>query len=102
MKTALAALLLCISFNASAEWVARSPNNAGGHIVLLDFKGSCANGMRMYSNNAAGETLQGCWAAGDLHIVVRYDDASLRMYEYAGFEMNPNRQQSKPTKGSSF
>ena len=78
------------AFGQSGEWVARAPNQAGGQIVLLSFKGSCSNGLRMYSASN-GNMSWGCWMATETHVMVLWDDGNTRTsaFEYGMWEMNP-------------
>jgi hypothetical protein len=81
-------LVLCSMEALAADWVARTKNKAGGDIVLLATKGTCAVGLRMYATNPSGELVLGCWTAGDLHIIVRFDNGTASAYEYSGWEVN--------------
>lgn len=102
MKTALAILLLSLSFTANADWIARANTTKGGQIVLLDEKGPCSAGLRMYVATAEGRIMWGCYATTDLHIHAMFDEGGQMAYDYKGWEMNPNRQQSRPAGRSTF
>lgn len=102
MKTALAILLLSLSFTAQADWILRANTTEGGQIVLLDERGSCSTGRRMYVATATGELFWGCYISNDIHIYAVFDNGHQRAYDYAGWTINPNRQQSRPAGRSTF
>jgi hypothetical protein len=102
MKRLLIAALILFSSNAVAqqyEWIARAPNNAGGLIVLLETKGTCQYGLRMYSSNPNGRMLWGCWSGMETHILVLWDTGEDRIsaFPYDGWQMNPKLPPSSPT-----
>lgn len=101
MKRLLATALTLFSINAAAqstEWIARAPNNAGGQIVLMSFKGSCDNGLRMYTATGSGSMIWGCWIATDTHIMVIWDTGNNRTsaFDYRDWQMNPALPDSTP------
>ena len=101
MKRLLVTALTLFGVNAAAQstdWIARAPNNAGGHIVLLTFKGSCEVGMRMYTAGSNGDMTWGCYIATDTHIMVLWDNkgGKTSAFDYTGWQMNPALPDSTP------
>lgn len=93
----IATLLFLIAFNANAEWMFHTKNNAGGQIVLLDYSGNCANKMlRMYAAASNGEIFWGCWTATDLHVMVVYDHGNTRAYDFSNWVPNEKHPALKP------
>ena len=85
MNKLLIALLFVSTSSLADTWI--SPNNAGGQIVLTDRQCSSEYPTLrlMYSRNAQGNTIRGCWAFYDGFVQVTYDDGSQRVYDPAGF-----------------
>ena len=101
MKRLLIPALMLLSSNSmaqSTEWIARANNNAGGQIVLLNFKGTCETGLRMYTAASSGDMTWGCWLATDTHIMVLWDNGTRKSsaFDYLGWEVNPALPPSTP------
>lgn len=103
-KLALALMFCCgAAYGQGTEWVARAKNSNGGLIVLLDVKGPCSIGKRIYTATTTGDSIWGCWFATDNHIIVTWDGRSnVTTYDYSGWEINPIRQDRPKPSGNSF
>ncbi len=83
MKKLLLALTIAASFAAQAGEVGRIKNEAGGHIVLMDFK--CASGGGWYAIGYGFKnlTIEGCHFAMDDSIMIRWNhDKTLTRYSF--------------------
>lgn len=91
MKKLLVLLALSIlSLNASAEWVLRTQNKAGGEILLTNSKKGCPAGKLVaIARLPEGTVYGGCYNYDNDYIYVLWDSGDFKAYGWSGWEKNP-------------
>lgn len=98
-KLAIGLLFFCnTAFAQNVDWIARIPNQAGGHIIFMTFKGACQHGRAVYGSTSSGSTTWGCWVNSDNHVMVFWNEGEQKVsaFPYGSLEINPNFKPEKP------
>ena len=82
---ALSTALFIVTTTSHAEALFETYNKSGGRIVLTNEL--CSDGVHKLAYSQANNigTILGCWTADNLFIHIRWDDNTLRSYEYEGW-----------------
>lgn len=82
MKKAIIAVAATLAIgSAHAEWVAKTPNNDGGDIVITSVKSkNCQGDHIAYTNTSKGNASWGCYYVADGKVFIHWGNGERRIY----------------------